>query len=158
MKKIVLSLGILLSISATLFAQEKKTLNISGTQNDVWVWDVITPVYTTEGDSVTYVTILTLREIEKIAFSVEWQCKNGETIKFSEKELIRHGSVPWTNDRPDVFNAIGLWYNIYVLPVPRLKAEVETTRFAGNFCYAKNRVNMGQSVVPINNQLINKKN
>lgn len=147
MKKLILAIGILLSLSANMFAQEKKIVNF-GSDTDVWVWDVITPIYTTEGDSVTYLTILTLREIEKIAFSVEWRCKNGDTIKLSEKELIRYGSVPWTNDRPDVFNASGLWYNIYVLPVPQLKAEVETTRFAGNFSYAKNTENMGQSVAP----------
>jgi len=147
MKKILLSLGILLSLSATMFAQEKKIVNF-GSKTDVWVWDVITPVYTTDGDTVTYLTILTLKKIEKISFSIEWRCKNGDVIKTSEKSLIRYGSVPWTNDRPDVFNAIGLWYNIYVLPVPPLKSEVETTRFAGNFSYAKKTVNMGQSVVP----------
>ncbi len=147
MKKILLSIGILLSLSATLFAQEKKIVNF-GSKTDVWVWDVITPVYTTKGDSVTYLTILTLKKIEKLSFCIEWRCKNGDIIKTSEKDLISYGSVPWENDRPDVFHALGLWYNMYVLPAPLFKSEVETTRFTGNFSYAKNAVNWGQSLVP----------
>ncbi len=148
MKTIILSLGILLSLCVTMFAQEKKIISF-GSKTDVWVWDIMTPVYTTDGDTVTYLTILTLKKIEKISFSIEWRCQNGDIIKTDEKAIIRHGSVPWTNDRPDVFKkSDGIWYNIYVLPVPQFKSHVDTTRFAGTFRYAKNTVNMGQSVAP----------
>ena len=148
MKTILLSFGILLSLSANMFAQEKKIVNF-GSKTDVWVWDIMTPVYTTEGDTVTYLTILTLKKIEKISFSIEWRCKNGDIIKTSEKSIIRHGSVPWTNDRPDVFKkSQGIWYNIYVLPVPQFRSHVDTTRFAGTFRYEKYSENKGQSVAP----------
>ena len=144
MKKLI-SFWVLLSLlGASIEAQEKKAVNFKSS-TEKFVWDVISPVYTIEGDTITYLEIVTVNKIEAISFCIEWHLKGGTIISTTEKSVLRHGSIPWTNDLPKVFPAsLGIWYNLYMLPGPPVSVwDVEKIRFSGRFLTGKIWNNMG---------------
>jgi hypothetical protein len=144
MKKILLSLGILLSLSAsTLFAQEKKT-NVFFSTIEKIAWDVRSPIQSMEG-STAHLIINTENKIEKLSFIITWYLKDGSTILSTEKEILHVGNVLRSNDMPETFQIPEIWYNLYILPSPDVNHhEINKVTLSGKFLSKKTWSNMNE--------------
>lgn len=144
MNKTIFLIGVFFSLLGYTSAQENKDTKFFQ-RKSIFTWDVISPVYTIDGDTTTYLEIATTTQIEAISFVIEWQLKGGEIIRTSEKSVLRHGSIPWDNDLPQIFPlSSAIWYNIYILPGPPISVwDIEKIRFSGQFLTENRWNNMG---------------
>lgn len=148
MNKISLLIGVFFSMLVCTSAQEKKKIVFLSPQDTKFFWDIVSPVVTIDGDTITYLEIATINQIAKIEFRVDWSIRENTIVSISHTNILRSATKRWQNDLPDIFPGKSIWYAIYILPAPTCDPwEIKSIKFSGRFLTGNTWKDMGQNFI-----------